>query len=219
MNKIIRRKRRKSKIVEVIKNHVNNNKKEYIITTILFFIGFILGIIFINNIQEEKLLEVTEHIKMLINNVKQVENINYLLILKESIISNIIIILILWIAASTIIGIPIVYAEVTFRGFVLGYTISSVLMALGTKYGIVYNLATLLLHNIIFIPVLFATTVSGIKTYKSIIKNKEKENVKLEFFRHTVFCLLMLLLFIVSSIIEVYFSTNLSKFVINYINI
>lgn len=219
MNKIIRRKRRESKIVEVIKNHVNNNKKEYIITTILFFIGFILGIIFINNIQEEKLLEVTEHIKMLINNVKQVENINYLLILKESIISNIIIILILWIAASTIIGIPIVYAEVTFRGFVLGYTISSVLMALGTKYGIVYNLATLLLHNIIFIPVLFATTVSGIKTYKSIIKNKEKENVKLEFFRHTVFCLLMLLLFIVSSIIEVYFSTNLSKFIINYINI
>ena len=217
MNKIIRRKRRKSKILEIIKNHVNNNKKEYIITIILFFIGFILGIMFINNITEERLSQITDYIKQLSSNIKQIENLNYLSLLKESIISNIIIILILWIAASTIIGIPVVYAEVTFRGFVLGYTISSVLAAFGVKNGILYNLSTLLLHNIIFIPVLFTTTVSGIKTYKSIIKNKGKENVKLEFFRHTIFCLIMLVLLIFSSIIEVYFSTNLSKFIINYI--
>ena len=118
-----------------------------------------------------------------------------------------------------IIGILIVYAEVTFRGFTLGYTISSVLMVLGTKNGIIYNTSTLLLHNIIFIPVLLATAVSGMKTYKSIIKNRQKDNVKLEFLRHTIFCLIMLILLVLSSIVEVYISTNFSKIIANFINI
>ena len=41
-------------------------------------------------------------------------------------------------------------------------------------YLMMFGISNLLLHNIIFIPVLLATCVSGMKLYKSIIKNREK---------------------------------------------
>ena len=159
------------------------------------------------------------YIKYLNNNLKNTEKIDYIYLLKQSIISNAIIILIIWIASSTIIGIPVIYAEIIYRGFVLGYTICSVLFTFGIKDGTIYNISTLLLHNIIFIPVLFATAVKGMKAYQSIINNRKKENIKLEFLRHTLFMVIMLILLIISSVIEVYFSTNLSKFILKFIKI
>ena len=217
MNKIIKRK--KSRIIMLILNHVRQNKRQYLIVTGLFFIGFLIAILFINNMEQKQISEISEYIKQLSSNLKNTERIDYLDLLKQSVFSNTIIILIIWIASSTIIGIPVVYTEIIYRGFVLGYTICSVIVTFGTKYGIMYNLSTLLLHNLIFVPVLLATAVSGIKLYKSIIRNREKENIKLEFLRHTIFSIIMLILLVISSVIEVYFSTNLSKFVLGFIKI
>lgn len=211
-------KKRNSKIGNVIYNHIVNNKKNYIIVLLLFIIGLIIGTMYINNMKEDKIIEIDTQIKELVSNIKSIEKIDYITLLKESITSNLILIVIIWIASSTIIGIPIVYITVIFRGFTLGYTISSILAILGPGKGILFVLSTLLVHNIIFIPGLLATSVSGMKLYKSITKNKEKDNIKLEFIRHTIFCLIMLVLLIVGSFSEVYISTNISKICANYIN-
>ena len=219
MKKNIKRKREKSKIRMVITNHIVNNKKDYLIAILLLLVGLIIGVMFINNVSENQFMEIEEYIKILVNSIKSIENIDYINIFKESMLSNLILIIIIWIASSTIIGIPIVYGNLVFRGFALGYTITSIVSTLGMKNGIIFGLSSLLLHNIIFILVLLAASVSGMKLYKSIIKNRERENVKIEFFRHTIFCIIMLLLLVVSSLIEVYISTNLAKFVVNYIKI
>ena len=68
---------------------------------------------------------------------------------------------------------------------------------------------SVLLQNILFIPCILALAVSGMKLYKSIVKDKRKENIKLEITRHTVFCSLILILLEISAFIEVYISTNL----------
>lgn len=219
MKKNIKRKIGKSKIRIIITNHVINNKKDYLVAILLFLVGLIIGAMFINNVTENQFMEIDEYMKTLVNSMKSIEKIDYMNLLKESILSNLILIIIIWIASSTIIGIPIVYGNLIFRGFVLGYTISSIVSSLGIGNGIIFGVPSLLLHNIIFIPVLLASSVSGMKLYKSIIKNREKENVKVEFFRHTIFCIIMLLLLVISSLIEVYISTNLAKFFVNYIKI
>lgn len=219
MKKNIKRKRKKSKIRMVITNHIVNNKKDYLIAILLFLVGLIIGVMFINNVSENQFIEIEEYIKTLVNSIKSIENIDYINIFKESMLSNLILIIIIWISSSTIIGIPIVYGNLIFRGFILGYTISSIVSSLGILNGIIFGITSLLLHNIIFIPVVLAASVSGMKLYKSIIKNREKENVKIEFFRHTIFCVIMLLLLVISSIIEVYISTNLVKFFINCIKL
>lgn len=211
--------KRNSKIGITIYNHINNNKREYLIITILFFIGLIMAIIFMNNASDENIEEVTNYLVQLFNNIKEYESVELFSLFKKSIWNNIIITLLLWFGASTIIGIPIVYGTVVFKGFSIGCTISSIINAFGVGNGILIALSFLLLHNIIFIPTMFAICVSGIKLYKSIMKKKQRENIKMEILRHTIFCIIMLVLMLISSLVEVYLSTNIAIVLLKYIKI
>ena len=87
---------------------------------------------------------------------------------------------------------------------------------MGTGKGLSFVLIALLLQNIIFIPAILGIAVSGLKLYKSIVKDKTKENVKLEILRHTIFSLIMLIILAVAAIIEIFISTNILKGLIKY---
>lgn len=69
--------------------------------------------------------------------------------------------------------------------------------------------SSMLLQNIIFIPVLFALAISGIRLYKSIMKDRRRENVKIEILRHTIFSGFLSVLLVVASAVETYISTNI----------
>lgn len=202
-------KKNKRKIfIQTIKEHVLNNKKEYIIVSILFVIGIFLGVFFINNVSQEPKTQITEYLSQFIEQLKNTESLNTVELLKTSIGQNIILAVSLWFFGTTIIGIPVVFGIVVYRGFCLGYTISACIGVMGIQKGIISILIMLLLQNLLIIPAILALAVSGIKLYQSIIKDKRKENVKLEMARHTIFSLIMLMVLIVSSVIEILVSTN-----------
>lgn len=211
--------KRKSKFASIIYNHINNNKREYLIIIILFFIGIIAGVIFINNTSNNQIEEINTYLRQLFNNIKTSNNIDFSLLFKQSILTNLIMILVLWFGASTIIGIPVVYGTIIIKGFTFSYTISSIINSFGLGNGILITFSLLLLHNILLIPTIFATSVSGIKLYKSIMKNRNRENIKTEILRHTIFCVIMFAFMMVSSIVEVYISTNIFIFLFKYIKI
>lgn len=204
------------KILEVIKEHVMNNKKEYILVSLLFVIGIFLGVFFVNNMQEAQKLEITTYLSTFIEKMKNTESLNQIELLKNSMGQNILLAVILWFFGTTVIGLPVVFGIVLYRGFCLGYTISVCITIMGLPQGIFFVLILLLLQNIIFIPAILALAVSGFKLYKSIIKDRNKENIKIEVVRHTIFSFIMLLLLILSSVIEIFLSTNILKGVIKY---
>ena len=143
--------------------------------------------------------------------MKQQENLDYMQLLKTSIIQNIITAVLIWFFGTTVIGIPVVFGLVLYRGFCLGYTISSSIITLGTVKGISFIFTTIFLQNIFLVPAILAIAVSGFKLYKSIVKEKTKENVKPEIIRHTVFSFIMMLIMIFASSIEIFISTNILK--------
>lgn len=202
--------------IQTIKEHVLNNKKEYIIVSILFVIGIFLGVFFINNVNEEPKIQITEYLNQFIEQLKNTETLNNIDLLKTSIGQNIILAICLWFFGTTIIGIPIVFGIVVYRGFCLGYTIAAVIYVMGISKGVLFVFILLLLQNLLIIPAILALAVSGIKLYKSITKDNRKENVKLEVVRHTVFSLIMLGILILSSVIEIFVSTNILKLCIKY---
>ena len=193
-----------------------NNKKEYVIVSILFVIGIFLGVFFINNVGQEPKTLITEYLNQFIEKLKSTEDLNLVELLKTSIGQNIILAISLWFFGTTIIGIPVVFGIVAYRGFCLGYTIAACISIMGISKGIIFVLILLLLQNLLVIPAILALSVSGIKLYKSIMKDKTKENVKLEMLRHTVFSLIMLMVLIVSSVLEIFVSTNILKLCIKY---
>ena len=210
------KKNKRIKFIEIIKEHINNNKKEYIIVTLLFIIGIFLGVLFINNLGEAQKTEITTYMNTFIEKLKNTETLNKIDLLKNSIIQNILLGVILWFFGTTVLGIPIVFGLVLYRGFCLGYTISVCITILGLTKGIFFVLILLLLQNIIFIPVVLALAVSGFKLYKSIIKDRNKESIKIEILRHTIFSFIMLLFLLIASIVEIYLSTTILKELIKY---
>lgn len=133
MNRRYRRKKRESKIKKTILTHIENNIKEYAIVSIIFLIGIVVGVIFINNTSESQSNEITNYIASFTQDLKDNQNIDNFALLKDSVKKNIVLAVFLWFMGCTVIGTSIVYLLVCFRGFCLGYTISSVILSLGFR--------------------------------------------------------------------------------------
>lgn len=205
------------RIKNYIINNIKNNKKEYISLCIVLFIGVVLGVLFINNVKDDEKVQIQDYINGFIDTVKNGNEIDKVTLLKDSVVRNISIGIILWFVGSTVVGIPLVYAYIGYKGFCISYTISSCIAVLGQVKGLVFSLASILLQNIIIIPILLAISVSGINLYQSIMKDRRKENIKLEIIKHTVISIINILCLIVAAVLETYVSTNILEIVIKYI--
>lgn len=213
----MRRTNKKNKISKIISNHIYENLKSYIIVTIILLIGIVLGVIYINNINQDLANEIKEYINNFVNTLKDNYTIDKVELMKNTIISNSILVVTMWFVCSTVIGIPIVLGIIAYRGFCIGYTVSAALITLGSPGGIIFSISSMLLQNLLFIPAILALGVSGIKLYKSIMKDKRRENIKIEIIRHTLFSIFMLIILLVASVIETYLSTELIIMTINFI--
>lgn len=197
-------------------NFLKNNSKEYLLVIIIFIIGMFIGVMLVNNTSVENQQIIENYILNFIEKFKLIANLDKLNLLTTSIKDNIILAIALWIAGTTIIGMPIVFGIILFRGFCFGYTVAAVTFTLGLGKGIFFCILSLFLQNIFFILAILTIGVSSIKLYKSIIADRRKENIKIEIVRHTVISLLMLVVLIFSSFIENRISVNLLKFGIKY---
>ena len=204
------------KILQIIKANIITNKKEYILVTLIFLVGVFLGVMFINNAKDSQIEEIKTYLAEFIDKLKNTEDLNTFSLLKTTLKQNTILAILLWFFGTTVIGIPIVFGIIMYRGFCLGYSISSIILTIGTGKGIAFSLITLLLQNIIFVPAIIALGVSGFKLYKSIVKDKNRENIKIEVLRHTIFSIVMLIALYVSSIVEIVISTNFLKIFVKY---
>ena len=211
-----KRKGKRGKIVNTLIEFIKNNIKEYIIITLIFLIGIFLGVMLVNNLDEVQKSEIISYVNTYIEAFKQSDSSGDITLLKNNIMDNIILTLIIWFIGSTIVGIPIVFGIIAFRGFCLGYTISSITAVFGITKGIAFTMISILLQNILFIPAIISLGVSALKAYKSIYSDKRKENIKLEIMRHTIFSTLILLFLIMSAVVETGISTKLLRTLIKY---
>ena len=201
----------------IIKTHIENNLREYAIASTIFIIGILFGVIFINNLNDTQNNEIGNYISTSIENLKESQDINQLLFIKETIKENLTFVILLWLMGATVIGLLLVYIIVAFKGFCLSYTISAIFHVLNNGKTIAMLVSTMLLKNIIVIPCTIALAVSGMKVYKSIMQDRRKENIKLEILRHTCFSIFILIVLILSSLIEVYSSQLILKCCVKYI--
>jgi len=206
--------KKKNEIFSIIRDDVLNNTKSYFIVFIIFVVGTFLGVMFVNQTGDKSAIE--NYINTYIDETKSIQNGNYFGELQNDVKNNIGLVLLLWFAGTTIIGIPIVLGIILFRGFCLGYTIASCVYVLGRIKALTFIGITILLQNIIFIPAIMILGVSSIKLYKSIVKDRRKENIKPAIIKHTILSAIILIALIISSIIKIQVSYRLTVGLIKY---
>lgn len=117
---------------KILLQHINSNMKDYLILSIIFIIGVMIGVVIINNSNEQSKSEINGYINSFVNTIKEEKyEIDRAKLTKISIIENLKIVGIIWVAGSTIIGIPIIYLFIAYKGFSIGYTISAIISSLG----------------------------------------------------------------------------------------
>lgn len=208
--------KKSSKIAGILRQHVKDNLKSYLLVAMILLIGIVLGVLFVNNLQEEQSQEVQNYVDEFVTSLQNGTSIDTGKLLRNSIKNNLILAIIMWFAGSTVIGIPIVLGIVWYRGFCLGYTISALIAILGVGKGSLFFATAMLVQNLILIPCMLALAVSGIRLYKSIVKDKRKENIKGKIVKHTMFSVMMLIFLVIASFLETYLSTNLFMLCIQF---
>lgn len=201
----------------VLLEYVLNNKKTFIIIIMLFFIGMIIGIFFVNNANYNEKEEIREYVRKLEDNIKQSEkkNIDMPKLLLQSLKENITFILLIWFLGCTIIGGIFIYLAIGYKGIMVGYTISAIIASLDIKSGCIFSISSLLLQNIFLLPAIFLISESGIKLYNGI--RKHCINLKIDVLRHSIIMLISTVLAVLASFVEVYMSTNLLIFLKDFL--
>jgi len=199
-----------------LKQYLRKNYKEYLLVSLLFLIGLFIGVMIINNAKESQTTEIISYINEFITKYKKLENINQRALIIDKIKKNLLFSLILWLAGTTVIGIPIVLTIILLRGTILGFTISSISISIGPLKGAWFCLCTMLIQDFLYIPAILSIGVSSIKLYKSIIKDKRRENIKYEIIRHSLISFFMIIILVISAIAENTISIKLLKAFIKY---
>jgi len=97
-----------------------------------------------------------------------------------------------------------------YKGILFGYIIAVVWLTLGFGNGLKFLTPSIIGNNLIFLPMLFLLSTSGIRLYKEIIKRKI--NIKQELLRHTIIMIISCIFAIIVSYVDSYILTSLLYF-------
>ncbi len=203
----MRKSKRRINITSYIIEHIRKNVNEYIIMIGLFFIGCLIGVIIINNMDNTQKQSISQYITQYSSQINN--NINYINMLLIDCKNNLIMCVILWICATIVIGIPIIYINMIYRGLCIGYTIAATIGTFGTIKGSIFSICAMLLHNIIIIPCILILSINSIHVYRKVIKDKQRNNIKQELLKHAIITTIIFLILSLSSFIKVFISFNL----------
>ena len=189
-----------------MKNILKNIKENKLFTILLIItiLSILLGILFpaILTTDNKELIKtsITDYFTAIDNN-----KIEYIKSLITILSNNIFVTISIWLLGISIIGIIIIIIEVFIKGFIVGFSFTSILVTYGIKgilIGIIYTISNILFLLVTFLLSYYAISFS-IMIYKTIFKKKNypKEIIVK---RYIKIGLLALLSSIVISLIEVF---------------
>ncbi|KRQ86815.1 Stage II sporulation protein M [Caloramator mitchellensis] len=194
-----------------------NNTVIFLLVTFLFTIGIVIGALIskgMNYSDKQDLVVYLNNFFQIINK----ENVNLFVLFFNSLKSNLIIILLVWIISFTIFGSIIASIATIIKGITLGFTISFLLIGFGWR-GFIFFLTGILPQNIFLIPgflMICANSITySIKSYK---KSRYISNSG-DFATYSISLVIFLLLILVGSFVESFISPAIVKGLSAYLTI
>lgn len=202
-----------NKIMNKAKKSITNQKKKYLFLSVIMLVGIISGILFIFFISKEDKSLVKQELEIFFSNIQNKE-LNYLSSFINSILSNFLYLFFIWLLGISIIGIPVVIFLLFFKGFIFGFSFSSIIINYGIRgvfLSIVYQFPHNLLSLIIFLLMGFYAINFSIRLFR-VLFLKENINLTLYFKRYNQIALFCIIGIFISSLLEVFLAPFLMNF-------
>lgn len=200
------------------KESLLNQKKRYLFLLILTIVGIIAGIIFTTILSEIDKNLVKEQLASFFNQIKT-GNIHYTKGLINSITSNILYCVGIWLLGISLIGLPIILFLHFMKGFTVGFIIGSIIAnyhLLGLIGIVTYLFPHHILNLLLSIFLTFYAISFGTKLFSYLFLKKEI-NFKGAMRKYLQILIISLTGFLLSSLFEIYLSPFLIKVFTNLI--
>lgn len=191
------------------------NTRTNIIAFSVFIIGIITGSIFIMAINTNDKSLVVEHITKFFSNVNS-SNYSYLDSLKNMLSLNYFYVIVIWVLGLSILGILVNIFLTYLKGFIIGFTTSSLIITYGFK-SILAVILYIIPHTLINSLVIIVLTIYSITFSRYLlIQIFQKKDMKTKNFmkKYLIILLIAVAFTLVSSISEVYLFPFLLKLII-----
>ncbi|QDR80785.1 stage II sporulation protein M [Sporomusa termitida] len=193
--------------------YVRANIVAYFFMILIFVIGIVIGAMAVKTLPDEQKAELVGYLRVFFQGLTDPQTAagDTQALLAGVLLSNIKVIVIMWLLGFTIVGIPFVLFMVCLRGFVIGFTVGFLVNEYIMK-GLLFALVSVLPHNFFAVPALLATGVSATSFSLMLVRrNKNKANLLYNSIAYSLFCLAMLMVMIGAALIEVYVSPVFMK--------
>lgn len=203
-----------AKIKKIVSTIIPNKKINYF-TFFILTLGVISGAIFLVLINQTDKTNVINQITNFISNINN-NNMNSVQALKNSFFTNFTYILLIWILGMSIIGVVFNIFIVYIKGFVIGFSISSLIYVYGIK-GIIASFIYIFPHqilNIIVITILGIYSIMlTINLYKVMLGNRGT-SIRIFIKKYLYILLVASIITIFTTLIEVFLTPALFKLLI-----
>jgi len=200
--------------MDKLRRNIRINKNLFVFLLVIVIVGVIAGSIFSTIIDSNDKQLVLEYLNSFFDNAKD-GKLNYDTSIINTLVFTVGFALIMWVLGISIIGFFVVIFMLFMKAFILGFSISSIIASFGFK-GVLLAIIYAFPHHIINILVfMLLTAYSLIISYKLIkcITSKKPLDLKHIMHRYIIVLGISVVLFIITSLYEVYVVPKLLSFV------
>lgn len=197
-------------------NLVRFDKRYVLFCLILVILGIVCGSLFVVILNSSDKSLVIEYIETFIDTIKN-NNFNYIDTLKNTLIINYLVIVIISILGFTYFLVPLNILILFYKSFVIGFSLSSFILVYkikGLLLSIVYIFPHLIINILLFSLLIAFTLKLSIKMINSIIK-KKNINMRVYFNKYLYTGLFIFIVLTISSLYESFVTPYLLKLVVN----
>lgn len=187
---------------------------------LILIIGLSFGAFFITILDKPDQTILFQHIQDFFTQLKD-NTIDYKLVLRNSLASNLLYVFLIWILGISIMGIPLIILLVFLKGFIIGFSITSII----AKYkliGLLGAFTYIFPHLIIMALVLIYLSVYALnlsfELVKALLKRKEM-NFRNVINRYSLVMLISIIIVIITALIETYISPYFIKFFLFFLKL
>ena len=199
-------------------NLVRFDKRYVLFCLILVILGIVCGSLFIVILNSSDKSLVIEYIENFIDTIKN-NNFNYIDTLKNTLIINYLVIVIISILGFTYFLVPLNILILFYKSFVIGFSLSSFILVYkikGLLLSIVYIFPHLIINILLFSLLIAFTLKLSIKMINSIIKKKDI-NMRVYFNKYLYTGLFIFIVLTITSLYESFVTPYLLKLIVNII--
>lgn len=200
------------KIVDKLKVKAKANKKMIIFLVSLMLAGILAGSIFVVILSKNDQNMLKEYLDTFITNI-DTGKLDYINSLCSSLGANVIYVLVIWLLGISVIGIPVTLFMFFSKAFILGFSISSIIMNYQLKGCLVaffYIFPHHVINMILYIVLMLYSLTVSLKIIKSMLK-KEPFDFRKIVHKYSFILLLSIIGVMITTLMEIYVVPTILK--------